>query len=135
MVSAEKVCRSKYAPNTVLIENIPTRFCWLIYRKQKLVQSKILKQEILVLILPCHAKQVLMSILCILFYLVSEEFSFSATSSIRPGKSPFMTTNNWIVLAAWWSPWYSWKFVVNGKKMEKVNKFKTFCFSTKSNWF
>ena len=75
------VCRSKYAPNTVLIENIPTRFCWLIYRKQKLVQSKILKQEILVLILPCHAKQVLMSILCIIFYLVSEEFSFSATSS------------------------------------------------------
>ena len=48
MVPIKKVCRSsyEYVLDILLVETVPTRFCWLTCRKQKLVDSKTLQERL-----------------------------------------------------------------------------------------
>ena len=48
MVPTKKVCRSsyEYVLDILLVETVPTRFCWLTCRKQKLVDSKTLQERL-----------------------------------------------------------------------------------------
>ena len=78
---------------TLLVENIPTRFCWLTYRNQKFNQKKPLQQRIVVLVLSfwqCRQAfaHYLMSIILIckvardyIFKVTSREFPFGETYS------------------------------------------------------
>ena len=102
---------SEYVLYTFLVEAIPTRFCWLSCRKQKLVRSKILQQGLFVLISSCHFRQVfahyLMSIWCYANKQVAIPFLVGLVQKKnKHEKFPSLATNNWIVLAVRWSVKY-----------------------------
>ena len=60
VVSTKKVCSSGHGMffRHLLVETILKRFCWLISRKQKSVQSKKLQQRLFVWVSLCHFRQV-----------------------------------------------------------------------------
>ena len=122
MVSITRNCR--YLQNVtciLLVETIPTRFCWLTFRKENLGQSKALLQRLLILISGFWQRRKFFLLLlndCFddiqinrWLYLSSNLLEIPLCCDlfwkrIDQQNSLFMEIHSWIVLAVWWSVKY-----------------------------
>ena len=104
---------SEYVLYILLVETIPTSFCWLECRKRKLVQNGTLQQELNDLIPWWFDKfrQVFVHFLMSILMMCKKTGGYIFLVSLRgiplrgdlvhkknrPEKYPFIATNNWIV--------------------------------------